>query len=392
MSRKITAPKKKKRTISAETAKLASALYDHKEVTWTAEDAELTAGDLAISFNWYRRNLSDKDAKTFFIDHVKNNQLATKEVIATLRSVHEYDFGTVGFLARMVSNGAKLPEQYQNKIADLLNVVSEIGATLKAERKEIADAAVTTKTAGPTIQERIKLVTSGILGEIDEEVDGFLNNNFESDFDAYKFFQSNGTKAMHSRAIIEDFTQLNDELTAALLKTDEELAEGYDCFSKKELTKFVNFVSGIVADAVKWERNIKVTTKTRKTRKTSAPSTDKIIAKLKFQKQDNDLKIVSVDPKTIIGATELFTYNTKRNILTHFVSDIGSLNIKGTNITGFNTTKSESKKLRKPSDTIKTVLNGKKRVLSKVMGDLTTKGKEASARINEETILLKVVK
>ena len=120
----------------------------------------------------------------------------------------------------------------------------------------------------------------------------------------------------------------------------------------------------IIADAVKWERNIKVTTKTRKTRKTSAPSTDKIIAKLQFQKQDNDLKIVSVDPKTIIGATELFTYNTKRNTLTHFVADLGSLSIKGTSITGFDSGKSESKKLRKPSDTIKTILGGKKRVLS----------------------------
>ena len=151
--------------------------------------------------------------------------------------------GLLVSLARMVSNGAKLPEQYQNKIADLLEVVAEIGSNLKSERQEIAaEKAVT--TPGPTIQERIKLVTSGILGEIDEEIDAFLNNDFESDFDAYTFFQSNGTKAMHARAIIEDFTKLNDELTAALLKTDEELAEGYDCFSKKELTKFVEFVSG----------------------------------------------------------------------------------------------------------------------------------------------------
>ena len=119
---------------------------------------------------------------------------------------------------------------------------------------------------------------------------------------------------------------------------------------------------------------------------------DKIVAKLKFKKQDEALKLVSINPVDVIGAQELWIYNAKTRKLGRYVADSlqGPLSVKGTSIIGFNESQSIQKTLRKPDEKLKEFKAAGKVQLRKFLEDINATDTKMNGRINEEIILLKV--
>ena len=147
----------------------------------------------------------------------------------------------------------------------------------------------------------------------------------------------------------------------------------------------------IVEDAQKYGD---VTKKLRAPRKPRAVSIDKKIKGLKFQKEDKKFKIASVNPERIIGASELWTFNTKYKTLTVFrAADRGGLQVKGTSIINYDEANSVTKRTgRKAEYFVERVLNGGKIVLRKLTEEEGIGSETPLAnRINENTILLKIV-
>ena len=131
----------------------------------------------------------------------------------------------------------------------------------------------------------------------------------------------------------------------------------------------------------------------RKPRKKKVRGADDQVAKLQYMKQDTKYKIVSVEPATIIGASQLWVFNTNTRDLTVFnTMRRDGFEIKGTTLHGWDPDTSETKKLRKPEEVIQTVLTGGSRTLKKLMTSLTTKSTPTNGRINKHCILLKVTK
>jgi len=139
---------------------------------------------------------------------------------------------------------------------------------------------------------------------------------------------------------------------------------------------------------------------TRKARIKKSPSKDKMVAKLKFKKEDTDLKLVSVNPTDIVGASELWVYNTRTRKLGKYValnvdpkgldrSGTG-LTVKGTTIMGFKEDESVQKTLRKPAEQLTTFNKSGKIQLRKFMDSIRTTETKLNGRINAETMLLKV--
>jgi hypothetical protein len=129
----------------------------------------------------------------------------------------------------------------------------------------------------------------------------------------------------------------------------------------------------------------------KKPRKTKAVSKDKLIAKLKFKKTDEPLKLVSVNPADIIGAQELWVFNSKTRKLGKYVAEeFKELGVKGTTITGFSEMKSVQKTLRKPAEQLAAFKAAGKVVLRKFLEDINAVDTKMNGRLNEETLLLKV--
>ena len=124
--------------------------------------------------------------------------------------------------------------------------------------------------------------------------------------------------------------------------------------------------------------------------KKSVPA-EKIVAKLKYMKTNEPLKLVSVSPTDIIGSTELWVYNTKSRKLGKYVSaEYQTLSVKGTSIINFNENLSICKTLRKPEEKLKEFKAAGKVQLRKFLDDINATDTKMNGRLNEEIILLKV--
>jgi hypothetical protein len=180
-----------------------------------------------------------------------------------------------------------------------------------------------------------------------------------------------------------------EELIEAMEGSDPQLKEAYSHMTKTMLKNRVVFFGNLIEDA---ERYGNVTKKTRAPRKPRTISVEKVLKNFKYQKEDNTYKIASINPEKIIGAQELWCFNTKYKIVTVFRAlDRGGLKVKGTSIISYDEATSSSKGCgRKPEIVLDKLRNGGKIVLRKVMEELKT-DKPLQFRINENTILMKVM-
>jgi hypothetical protein len=129
----------------------------------------------------------------------------------------------------------------------------------------------------------------------------------------------------------------------------------------------------------------------RAPRAKKAKPVEKIIAKLKYQKSNEPLKLVSINPTDIVGASELWVYNTKSRKLGKYVAkEFAELSVKGTSIINYDEAKSVQKTLRKPEEQLKEFKAAGKVQLRKFLDDIKAVDIKLNGRVNEEIILLKV--
>ena len=144
---------------------------------------------------------------------------------------------------------------------------------------------------------------------------------------------------------------------------------------------------GLIVDDI--DRVIKNATAQRKPRKKKTLSAARLVKKLKYQNEFKKLKLVSVNPEKIIGATELWVFNTRYNRLGVYraVNSVRGFSVKGCTIQHFDEKESVQKTARKPKEAVN-VLN--KRSLKAMLKNMKTKEQPLTGRINAQTILLGV--
>jgi hypothetical protein len=131
---------------------------------------------------------------------------------------------------------------------------------------------------------------------------------------------------------------------------------------------------------------------TRKLRVKQPKAADKQVAKLKYKKEDNDYKIVSVAPLSVIGSHRLFTFNAKTRVITEFVtSSAKGFEVSGTTLKNIDTSLSRSTRLRKPDAFIPIVLSKTTKQIDNEWKSLTTKTTVPNGRMSVDTVLLKVM-
>ena len=201
-----------------------------------------------------------------------------------------------------------------------------------------------------------------------------------------------GAKAAHARIIKAFYERPLSEYDELLGKDpDEQLLEGYSCYTKKNQKKMQEFLSSIVlaCDQIVGEAKINKAPRKKKIK----PAED-LVKRLKFQKSDDSLGIVSVPPATIIGAQAMFVYNTKTRKIGYYIAmNSQGFEVKGTTILNF-TDKSVQKTLRKPAEQLKSFkdLNTQKRMQTWFEKDIKTTEIGLNGRFNEEIVILKVFK
>jgi hypothetical protein len=276
--------------------------------------------------------------------------------------------------------------------AEIVKVLAEgkndVDPAVAAAEREAAKADVYT----PTIQERVRDAAMMMTEELEDAYHSFQVDPENFDPKAFKILsllRGKGVKAAHARIIKEfyarDLAELN-ELASG--KGCEQLREGYSHHSRKQIKNFIVFLQEIESACKMLMEEAKVN---KKPRAKKAVPAEKIVGKLKYLKQNEPLKLVSINPADILGAKELWVFNTKtRKLGRYLAKEYSELGVKGTSITNFDENTSIQKTLRKPEDKLKEFKAAGKVALRKFLDDINATDTKMNGRINEDTVLLKV--
>jgi hypothetical protein len=264
---------------------------------------------------------------------------------------------------------------------------AEASATNKKEEAQEDSVRHSSKSTVISIQERIANRANDLIADLEVLLDAYYRDG--SQFKMSDWIIRNNVKPQVAQRIAAYYKPLYSEAFDALNGKDEDLKEGYSHYKKSQLKAYVEFLRSIVSCA----ETTATTVKARKPRKKKEKPVSAIVAKLKFKEKDDEYKIVSVDPKQIVGCNQLWVFNTKyRTVAVYNAMGPAGLNVKGSSLIGFDEKTSIVKKLRKPPEQLKKLMEGGKIILRKYMDDIKCKPKEANGRINNETILLRVIK
>lgn len=364
--------------------------------TWTAEQF---AKNFREAMNYYRLEHSGKDLKPQVIKWMTVNSYP-KEIIAKFKKTKDGRCGvTLGAIASCLLRGMpNIRADFNSGRDSAVWLGGEINKIIEEGRDDLDEEAAAQAKASapalaqPNIQDRLREAAMSMTEELED-----LREKFHEDMDAWNpkefkvlnILRGKGAKAAHAR-IIKDFyaptlAELN-ELASG--KGCEQLREGYSHMARKNVRKLIDFFTEIRAACDMLQEEAKVT---RKPRVKKPADKVKVVAKLKFKKQDEPLKLVSINPIEIIGAKELWTYNTKTRKLGKYVAaEFSDLGVKGTTITGFDENKSIQKTLRKPVDQLKEFKAAGKVALRKFLDDINAVDTKLNGRTNEDIVLLKV--
>jgi len=331
----------------------------------------MTEGEVAQACNWYNCMCDKSDAREYTETWLKSQ--GRLDEVKKFKSIpDEWVNLTCAWIARLLAKDYEVP-------AHSIEFFEKTFAYTLTKAKVQAESS----TPRASVQDRMRERAHDIIGEIEEMIDA------GEDFSVYDWLKAKEIPATYAPMIAAYYAGPLTELIEAYEGKCPQLKEAYAYMTKKQLGERIKFYHNIVTDADKYAGVVK---KTRAPSKPRAVSKEKILKNFKYQKEDNNYKIASVNPEKVLGAQELWCFNTKNKVVSVFRAlDRGGLNVKGASITGYDESSSCSKGTsRKTEIILEKIQKSGKIVLKKLMDELKT-DKPLQVRMNENTVLIKVV-
>lgn len=395
MAKATTKTRVTKKQVTAHRTKVAK---DYSPIWENTEklDAEQFLRHWHSAMQYYRLEFTGKDLKPAVLKWMTSIGCTKEDIAAYKKTKDARTNVTMGAIASCLLRGMPAVRADFNQGRDtsawlreqIVDVI-EAGKNDKDDDEIVENKSIVIQ---PSIQDRVKEAAYRMTEELEDAIEGFQNDPENFDPKAFKvlnLLKGKEVKAAHARLIktlySKDLAEL-EELASG--QADEQLREGYGHRTKKQIKNLIAFYQEIMSACDMLAQEAKVN---RKPRKTKVVPKDKLVAKLKYMKSNEPLKLVSINPTDIIGAKELWVFNTKtRKLGKYIAAEFRDLGVKGTTITGFDEFKSVCKTLRKPEDKLKEFKAAGKVQLRKFLDDINATDTIMNGRINEETVLLKV--
>lgn len=298
---------------------------------------------------------------------------------------------TMSSLCKMELNGCILSESSKEFQLKCVEELLENGKTNRVANIELDENDEPVKAPKrKTPQELLAEKTNEFIGEIEGCVDDFCTGDLDSNWSLYDEMRKLGTAAQSARDIISYYSTVKEELRELIEDKTEDLVEGYSNMTVKEQKAFYNFISEIISDCEKFIISKKAT---RKPRAKKITPLSKQVENVLYLKESPEYKIASVTPEQMVGAHAMYLFNTKTRVMKYLVSDRrdGFL-VKGSTVHGYDQEESFKKMLRKPEAMLETIGKASKSKALKEFKALKTKESTTDARINRDTVILKIVR
>ena len=274
---------------------------------------------------------------------------------------------------------------YVEKLQDFLSSLIVLGKRIRAEKKVEETVNVVSLSPMERLQRKISdTVMQDLLDLEDQWMDGE-----KTTIDLYKLFQKHGlagSATLPVRQVIEGWLLDYED---AYHKRDEQAVEGYAHLKRPELNRRIKACQDLLLDLDKIQSATKAN---RKVRVPKAKSADKQVARVQYKKEDNDFKLVSINPILLIGSRRLYAFNCKsKKLIEYCTQAVNGFEISGSTIKNFDRVNSRQITLRKPDEFIPITQKKSVNQIDVAWKKLTTKTSIPNGRINKDTILLRVM-
>lgn len=358
-------------------APISEAKYIGEEPSWDGVTPD--SSRIIYAYNWYRVVLDPKMSRVILGDYMKSVGYSEAD-IDVLDHVEDmrFEINTLPALGRMVMRGLQPNEQQTIRLTLELEQLIKHGRKRKAEK----DAARRPK---PKIQATVQVDSVGdVMSKVEYSIDqGEL-------VDVGGLLKTHTPKPADMAPEAQRYERLIEEVKHALDRTNMDCVECYRSYSKRQLRDMLARYAGVLqAINLYCSANVKAPTP----RKVKPKTPTKLIAKLRYLDKHDELGIMSIDPKDIIGASEVILYNVPRRYVQRYVAPLGSkLSVRRSTIDGYDPQLSSKKKLRKPEVDLPRFLTGGNKSVSKTYEAVKAKAQEVNGMVNQQTIILRAVK
>jgi len=389
----IKVPSKKKPAVRR--AHLADEKYTGYEPQWDTERA-LAMSDadfdhhLRTSFYYYNYHYASKDLKPDLIKWLQEQKLfaVSKTELGKVIKSRWVPMTACSIIAAhnqgMPLRG-RIPAYLETMVRD---VCEKYDYYNEGDDGEPATQDAKPAIKVPTIQDRLNEKMSATLGELEGHFDDVVTD-VKNDFRPYDFLVSQNVPQAQLGKVETAFDKTRAEFEAAQAKQDDQLIEAYKHLKAADYKRIYAWLDEL-QQAVEQYRGVKKATKKLRVKK--SPSKEKLVAKLKYAKESKELKLVSINPVDIVGAAELWVFNTKTRKLGKYVPGAytDGISVKGTTILDFDETKSVQKTLRKPEQQLIEFMKSGKVQLRSFLTNIKATETKLNGRINADVLLLKV--
>lgn len=299
---------------------------------------------------------------------------------------------TVFTVAKFTTQNAPLSDEHKSWIVETVKRSIERGRTvISDEDEEEGEAKEGEATVQKlTIQDRLAMQLQGFLADIEDMEEAILTGGPTTAHQVLNYLKSNAVPQVSVPKIVAFFKPRLKELEEAQLGKCEQLTEGYSHYTKADFKRVMGFYTHLIDDCNHYNAAKKVA---RVVRKKKPVAKEKQVAKVKYLKQDESLKIVSINPTDIIGSSQVWVFNVKTRKLGCYKAQDhgGALAVKGTTIIGFDENASVQKTLRKPLEQLAEFKKAGKVALRTFLSDIKAVDIKLNGRLNEDVVILKAI-
>lgn len=340
------------------------------------------------AIQYYNVEKNAKELKPFVVSWMSVNGYTLDEINIYKKSLDWRTNNIIGGIACCLLRG--MPEcredfnSGRNTASWLRNSINEIIKVSTVEDTEDKEEQIKEKPKKHTSNpEELSLE---IIEEFDDAIEKWtkLPEHFSSkNINVSNFLSRKNAKPQHAKFIKSYYRGYIAELDAVLMpKSDdnEQLKESYSSKSRTHIKELHTFLIDIDAAC---SAIILAQTKLKPEKKVS---NETLVLKLKYQRENSNFELQSVNPESIINSKELWCFDTTTRKLIKYV---GKLSVKGSTILGFDEKKSTAKTLRSPKDQLLELKKLSAKEMNLYYNNIDAVEIKASGKINENQILLK---
>ena len=345
------------------------------------------------SYRWFahyvRLEVDKKEIAGILRNYIRNNfdGEMRKFLLSGPEWLYTSKYDTAAIIEWVINRGNEAPEGYAiDKVAEIY--ISEVSdwCQKKLDDNQNNDEEVKPKVPQLTPLERTQRVGRHLIADIEGMIDSYKEHENSNIYDK---LVSEAVSLVGAQMLIKYYKPLSSELDELVNRKTPDLVEAYSTMSVKDQKGLLSWVNNVIADTEKYILSKKATRAVRKPRVKAA---DKQVTKLNYLKASKEYKLNSINAMSIVGAMRLYTFNTKYKTITEYVSSSrNGFEVKGSTLQKVDIEQSRLTSLRKPEVSLSIFQSKTVRQIDKHWASLTTKTKVPNARINKDTILLRVM-